>query len=141
MNQLFLGLITAAVIAAVIIFVYVMLDLRRMMRALERLAGTVENSLKPTIAELQETLRSVRNAADDFTTVSEDIRNFSGALRGIGENVRCLSGEMERLTKFVKDINSSVAVEASSLRVGLKAGLQAFLKNLFGLYSSRSKSS
>ncbi len=139
MNNLFLGLITAAVIVAVIIFVYVMLDLRKMMRALEKLASTVEYSLKPTVAELQGTLKSVRNAADDITTVGEDIRNFSGALKGIGENVRCLSGEMERLTKFVKGINSSVAVEASSLRVGLKAGLQAFLKNLFGLYSSGSK--
>ncbi len=134
MNHLFLGLMTAAVIAAVIIFVYVMLDLRRMMRALERLAGTVENSFKPTVDELQETLKSVRNVAEAITTVSGDIKNFSGALRDVGENARRLGVEIEHLAHFVKDINSSVAVEASSLRVGIRAGFQAFLKNLFGLH-------
>ncbi len=134
MNHLFLGLITAAVIATAIIFVYVMLDLKRMMRALEKLAGTVENSLEPTITELQGTLKSVKNIADNITVVSEDIKNFSGALRGIGENAKCLSGEIEHLANFVRGINSSAAVEASSLRAGIKAGCQAFLKNLFKLY-------
>lgn len=133
MNHLFLGLITAAVIAAVIIFTYVMLDVRRMMRALEKLVGTVENSFKPTIEELQGTLKSVKNTADNITTVSGDIRNFSGALKGIGESARCLSGEIEHLASLVKDLNSFTAVEASSLKVGIKAGFQAFLKNLFGL--------
>ena len=130
MNSLFLGLITAAVIAAVIIFVYVTLDLRRMMRALEKLAGTVENSFKPTVTELQETLRSVRNVADDITTISEDIRNFSGALRDVGENVKRVSAEIEHLASFVDGITSSAVVEASGLKAGVKAGFWFFLKNL-----------
>ncbi len=134
MNILFLGLITAAFIVAVIIFVYVMLDLRKMTRALEKLAGTVENSFKPTVDEFQETLKSVRIVANAITTASEDMRNFSGALRGVGENARRLGTEIGHLANFIKDINSSVAVEASSLRVGIKAGFRAFLKNFFRLY-------
>jgi len=130
-NNLFLGLITAAVIVAVIIFVYVMLDLRKTIRALKELVSTTENSLKPTVAELQEALKSVRNVANNVTAVSEDMKILSGALRDVGENVKRVSAEVEHLASFVDGITSSAVVEASGLKAGVKAGFWFFLKNLF----------
>ena len=131
MNNLFLGLITAAVIVLVIIFAYVMLDLRRTIRALKELLNTTENSLKPTVAELQETLKSVRSVANNVTTVSEDVKILSGALRDVGENVKRVSEDVRHLVSFVNEMSSSAVVEASGLKAGVKAGFWFFLKNFF----------
>jgi len=130
-NNLFLGLITAAVIVLVIIFAYVMLDLRRTIRALKELLNTTENSLKPTVAELQETLKSVRSVANNVTTVSEDVKILSGALRDVGENVKRVSEDVRHLVSFVNEMSSSAVVEASGLKAGVKAGFWFFLKNFF----------
>ena len=131
MNNLFLGLITVAVIVAVIIFVYVMLDLRKTIRALKELVNTTEKSLKPTVSELQETLQSARNVANNVTAVSEDMKILSGALRDVGENVQRVSGDVKRLMNFVDEMTSSATAEASGLKAGVKAGFRFFLKSLF----------
>jgi len=131
MNNLFWSLIAAAVVVAIITFIYVMLDLRKTIRALKELVNTTENSLKPTVAELQETLKSVRNVANNIATVSEDMKILSGALRDVGENVKRVSGDMKHLVSFVDEMSSSAVVEASGLKAGVKAGFWFFLKNLF----------
>jgi len=131
MSNLFLGLIIVAIIVAVIIFIWVMLELRKAIRALKELVNTTENSLRPTVAELQETLKSARNVADNVTVVSEDIKVLSGALRDIGENVKSVSKDIRYLTDFVDGVTSSAVVEASSLKAGVKAGTWYFIKNLF----------
>jgi len=131
MDNIFWGLLAVAVIVAVIIFIYVMLDLRKTIRALKELVNTTENSLKPTVTELQETLKSIRNVANNVTAVSEDMKILSGALRDVGENVKRVSGDMKHLVNLVDEMTSSAAVEASGLKAGVKAGFWFFLKNLF----------
>jgi len=130
MSNFFLGLIIFAMIVAVIIFIWVMLELRKAIRALRELVNTTENSLKPTLAELQETLKSVRNVANNATVVSGDIKVLSGALRDVGENVKGVSGDIKHLMDFVDGITSSAVVETSGLKAGVKAGVWYFLKNL-----------
>jgi uncharacterized protein YoxC len=131
MSNFFLGLIIFAITIAVIIFIWVMLELRKAIRALKELVNTTENSLKPTVAELQETLKSIRNVADNVTVVSGDIKVLSGALRDIGENVKSVSGDIKHLMDFVHGITSSALVEVPGLKAGVKAGVWYFLKNLF----------
>jgi len=131
MSNFFLGLIIFAMIVAVIIFIWVMLELRKAIGALKELVNTTENSLKPTVAELQETLKSVRNVANNATMVSGDIKVLSGALRDVGENVKGVSGDIKHLMDFVDGITSSAVVEASGLKAGVKAGVRHFLKNFF----------
>jgi uncharacterized protein YoxC len=131
MSNFFFGLIIFAIIIVVIIFISVMLELRKAIRALKGLVNTTENSLKPTVAELQETLKSVRNVADNATVVSGDIKVLSRALRDVGENVKGVSGDIRHLMDFVDGIASSAVVETSGLKAGVKAGVWYFLKNLF----------
>ncbi len=131
MSNFFLGLVIFSIIVAVIIFIWVMLELRKAIRALKELVSTTENSLKPTVAELQETLKSVRNVADNAIVVSGDMKVLSGALRDIGENVKRVSGDVKHLVDFVDGMTSSAVVEASGLKAGVKAGVWYFIKNVF----------
>jgi uncharacterized protein YoxC len=131
MSNFFFGLIIFAIIIVVIIFIWVMLELRKAIRALKELVNTTENSLKPTVAELQETLKSFRNVADNATVLSGDIKVLSGALRDVGENVKSVSGDIKRVKDFVDGITSSAVVEAFGLKAGVKAGVWYFIKNLF----------
>jgi uncharacterized protein YoxC len=131
MSNFFLGLVIFSIIVAVIIFIWVMLELRKAIGALKELVSTTENSLEPTVAELQETLKSVRNVADNATVVSGDIKVLSGVLRDIGENVKRVSGDVKHLVDFVDGMTSSAVVEASGLKAGVKAGVWYFIKNVF----------
>lgn len=130
MSNLMMGLITLAIIVTVIIFIYVMVELRRTIKSLKELVDTTENSLKPAVAELQEALKSVRKVADNVTAVSEDMKILSGSLRDVGENVKRVSRDIGNVVDFVDGITSSAAVEASGLKAGIKAGLWYFAKNL-----------
>ncbi|MGZ3514373.1 MAG: hypothetical protein ACXU93_10540, partial [Thermodesulfobacteriota bacterium] len=103
---------------------------RKTIHVLRELGNTMENSLKPTVAELQETLKSVRNVANNVTTVSEDVKILSGSLREVGENVKRVSRDIGHVVDFVDGITSSTTVEASGLKAGIKAGLWYLVKNL-----------
>ena len=131
MSNFFLGLIILAIVVAVIIFIWVMLELRKAIRALKELVNTTENSLKPTVAELQETLKSVKVLADSTMEITEDMKIFSGALKDAGKSVKHVSGDVERVVKLVEGITSLASLETSSLKAGIKAGLWVLSKSLF----------
>ena len=131
MSNLFWGLITLAIIVTVIIFIWVMLELRKAIKALKELVNTTENSLKPTVAELQETLKSVKVLADSTMEITEDMKIFSGALKDAGKSVKHVSGDVERVVNLVEGITSLASLETSSLKAGIKAGLWVLSKNLF----------
>jgi len=130
MNTVFLGLITLAFIVAVVIFIIVFLELRGAIKGLKELVGTTERSIRPTLAELQETLKRVRIFTDNVNDAAENAKVFSDSLRGVGESVKSLSENVKRVSRFVEEITSSTVVEASSLKAGVKAGLRGFIKNI-----------
>jgi uncharacterized protein YoxC len=130
MSNLFMGLIALAIIVGMIIFISVMIELRKTIRALKELVKTTEESLKPTVVELQETLKSVRNVAENTTVITGDVKALSGALRDVGENVKHVSGDVKHLVEFVDGVAQSAVVEASGLKAGVNAGFRVFLKNL-----------
>jgi len=131
MSNLFMGFITLAIIVGMIIFIFVMIELRKAIGALRELVKTTENSLKPTVVELQETLKSVRNVTENATAITGDMKLLSGALKDLGENVAHVSGDVKHLVAFVDGMTQSAVVEASGLKAGVKAGFRFFLKNLF----------
>jgi uncharacterized protein YoxC len=131
MSNFFLGLIALAFVVGVIIFIIVMIELRGAIKGLKELVGTTEKSIKPTVLELQHTLRSIRILTDNVTNVTEDIKVFSDSVREIGESVKDVSGNVKQVSGFVENITSSTVGEVSGLKAGIKAGLGVFFKNLF----------
>jgi len=131
MNTFFLGLIAIAFVAFVIIFIIVMVELKGAIKGLKELIGTTERTMKPTLIELQETMKSVRNFIDNVNDVTEDIRVFSGSLKEVGEGVKSVSEQVESMNSWVGHLASSTVAEASGLRAGFKAGVLSVLRNLF----------
>ncbi len=129
MDHFFLALVIVAIVA-VIVFMWVMLELRKAIMALKDLVSTTENSLKPTVAELKETLKSVRNVADNATVMSEDIKVLSGALRDFGTNVKRASGDVNHLVNLVDGMTSSAVSETYCLKAAMKAGGWYLIRNL-----------
>ncbi len=123
---------TLAVIAAVVVFTLVMLELRTAVRALKDLIKTTESScapIKPTLEELQLTLKSVRDVTENINGVAEDVRELSSSVRDVGEKVK-------HVTEVVEGVTSLTAGRMSGLRAGINAAIEVLLKNLFTRKSS-----
>lgn len=117
------SLITLSCIAAVGVFIYVMIELRATIRGLKEFMKTTENALKPTLEELQQTLKSLRSVTDNITSVTEDVKVLSGSVRDVGENVKQVSHLVEGMT-------SSTLVKVSGVKAGVGAAMGVLLKNL-----------
>jgi uncharacterized protein YoxC len=123
MTTLLLSIITIACVALVIVLIYVLLEVRVATQKLEQFISTSESSLKPTLDELPETIRSVRYIAENIATVTDDVKTLTGSVREVGQNIRLTSG-------YIEEIASSSSVQVSGLRAGIRAGLYTLVNNL-----------
>lgn len=131
MNTIFFGLIVLACIAGTVVFIVVMIELKHAIKELKELIRTTERSMKPTLTELQETLKSFRDFTDNLNEVAEDARDFSDSLKGVSEGVRVASNHVKRVSGLVGDISSLARAEVSGIKAGVRTGLQVFLEDLF----------
>jgi uncharacterized protein YoxC len=131
MNTIFLGVIALAIVITVIILIYVMVALRKAIRDLGELMDTVKNSIKPALTEIQGTLRSIRNFADSSVGITDDVSIFTGALRDAGRSVNHVTKDVENVVNSVEGVTKFAALEAWSVKAGIKAGLWVLWKSLF----------
>lgn len=144
MNSLFFTLITVAVILAAAVFIIVMLELRSAIKTLNRFISTTEDSVKPTLdelqltlssirditgkadtvsRELQLTLRGIRDITDNVTTVTEDVKTLSSSVREIGDKARHVS-------ELIEDVTLSGVSKVSGWRAGIRAATDVLLKGI-----------
>lgn len=123
MNTIFLSVITLAFLVAVSVFIVVMIEIRNSSRAIRDFLKNTEANLKPAIDELQDSLKSIRRAADSITDMSDDLREFSGSVRKTGENVK-------RISDLIEEVTSGTVTKVFSLRAGIRAAIETLLKNL-----------
>lgn len=124
MSQLWLTLIGISVVVTAGFVISLILEMKKTFHSLNDFLRSREESLKPTLDELQQTLRSLRNVSDDLSEVTSDIKTLSGSLRDIGLNIKSVSNVIE-------DITSSSYIQASGVKAGLKTGILVLLNNLF----------
>ena len=123
-NGLWLALIGIAVVVTAGFVISLIIDLKKTLRSLDGLLNTTEESLKPTLEELQQTLKSLKGISDNLNDVTADMKTLSGSVRDVGLNIKHVSD-------VVEDVTSSVAIQASGVKAGLKTGLLVLLNNLF----------
>jgi uncharacterized protein YoxC len=129
MSNLFLGIITLAIVAAACVFVYVMIELRGALKTIREFLKTTEDNLYPTLEELRKSLRSARNVTDSATAIAEDVRTLSASVREVGESVRNVS-------RVVNAVTLSPFVQVSGLKAGIKAASEVLVK---GFLSKKQK--
>lgn len=124
MNNTLLAFLSLSVIVLAIVFVFVLVELRMAIKALREFINNTDCSLKPTLEELQLTLKGLRNITDNVTIVTEDVKELSGSVRDVGRNVR-------RVSDVIDGFSALTVARASGLRAGISAAAEVLLKNLF----------
>ncbi len=124
MNQIWLGLIAIAVVVAAGFIVSLIIELKKTTSSFREFLNTTEESIKPAMEELQQTLKSIRNVSDSINDVTDDIKTFSVSVRNIGDNV-------SRVSKLIESVTLSTVIKASGLKVGIMTALDILLNNLF----------
>ena len=124
MNNLFLGLITLAVLVLTGFIVYLILELKKSIDSVKLSMESIEKVLIPTVEELQMNLKSVRKITDDVGIVTESVKGFADSIREMSENVKQVSEAVSAITR-------TSVVEVSGVKAGIKAGFEYFIKNLF----------
>lgn len=123
MNNIWLGLITLAVLAAAGFFISVLIEIRKTTKSLRNFLRNQEDLLNTTLSELQQTLKSLRNVSNDVNEIMVDAKSFSDAVSNIGDNIK-------RASNLIDNTKSLAFIKASGLRVGIKTALTFLLKNL-----------
>jgi uncharacterized protein YoxC len=124
MNQLWIGIIVITVVVTAAFLIGLIMELRKTARSINEFLKTTEEFFNPTLEELQQTLRSIRNVSDNLNDATNDIKTFSGAVNDIGQHVR-------QISNIIEGVTSSTAIKASGLKVGIRTALGVLLSNLF----------
>ncbi len=139
-NEIFFGLITAAIIVLVVFLIWFIVRLMGTMRALSKFiesadqalkeASGVDQALKEAIGEISQNLRSLRTITDDVGAVTSDLKSFSGSVRDVGHGVQGLTTNVKQLSDLVQSLGKETIASVCGVRTGIKTGFEVFLKNL-----------
>lgn len=129
--EIFFGLITAAIIALVIVLVWLCVKLGETTQALRAFLGTAQQSLQESLGEVNEDLRSLRTLTDNINTAASNVASFTGSIREIGEEVSKISSNVRQIGDLVRDLGDETLASVHGVRAGLKTGFEVFLRNLF----------
>jgi uncharacterized protein YoxC len=129
-NEIFFGLITAAIIALAIFVIFLITRLTKTVETVGRLLETTDHALKETVEEVNLNLKNLRSITDNIKGISSDVATFAGSIRGIGDEVKQLTVNVKRISAAVQDLGTETIASVSGLRAGVKTGFEVFLRNL-----------
>jgi uncharacterized protein YoxC len=130
-NEIFFGLITAAIIALVIVLIWLSVRLGEAIRAIRAFLETAEHSMQESLEEVNQNLRTLRTLTGNINTVADDIASFSGSIREIGGEVKQVTVSVKEIGEIIQGLGTETLASVYGLRAGLRTGFEVFLKNLF----------
>ncbi|WP_333652154.1 DUF948 domain-containing protein [Dissulfurispira sp.] len=116
-------IMTLGFIAAIGFLIYASLEIRRAAQTFKEFLKNTEERINPVLEETEQTLKSLRKVSDDVGTVTENARNFSGALYEIVDNLRALSS-------IVHDVREGMSLRVLGVKAGIKTALNVLIKEL-----------
>ncbi len=116
-------IMTLGFIAAIGFLIYASLEIRKAAQTFKEFLKNTEERINPVLEETEQTLKSLRKVSDDMATVTENARNFSGALYEIVDNLRALSS-------IVHDVREGVSLRVLGVKAGVKTALNVLIKEL-----------
>ena len=110
-------------LAAIGFLIYASFEIRRAASAFKEFLKNAEERINPVLDETEHTLKSLKKISDDVGTVTDNIKNFSGAMYEIVANVRTLSG-------IISDLREGVNLRVLGVKEGIKAAMNVLIKEL-----------
>lgn len=114
-------IIIVGFLAAIGFLIYASVEIRRAANTFKEFLKNAEERLNPVIEEAEQTLKSLRKVSDNVGTATENVRNFSGAMHEIVDNVRVLSG-------IVSDLREGLSLRVLGVKAGIKTALNVLIK-------------
>lgn len=130
-SEVFLGVITAAIVAFVIFSIWAIIRLVAALNSTNLLLTTTDRSMQEVMTELARSLAALRVVIENLNAVADDLRLFSGAVREVGEGVRAMAGSVKRVGDTMQIAGNEAISSVRGIRAGVKAGFEVLLKNLF----------
>jgi len=130
-NELFFGLITAAIIALVIAIIWLSLRLGQAVDALKGFLEAAQQSIQESLGEVGQNLKSLRTLTDNINTAADNVSSFTGSVREIGDEVRQIASNIRQIGDVVESLGTETLASVHGVRAGLKTGFEVFLKSLF----------
>jgi uncharacterized protein YoxC len=130
-NEIFFGLITAAIIALVIVLVWLCVKLGETMQAVKAFLDTVQQSVQKSLGEVDQNLRSLQTLTDNINSAASNVTSFTGSFREVSDEVKRIAGNVRRIGDIVQDLGEETLASVHGARAGLRTGFEVFLRNLF----------
>jgi uncharacterized protein YoxC len=130
MSPVFEAIIAFSVLAAVIAFIWVMVDLKSVIKDVRQIVETADHTLKTTTVDLNENLKVMKNLLQDINMIADNIKEISGSARLIGGNVLQITHEVKNTVDLVKGIPATASAQFAAVKAGIQTGAVVFLKNL-----------
>jgi uncharacterized protein YoxC len=130
-NAVFFGLITAAIIALVIVLIWLCVRLGEAAQALKAFLGTTQESMRESLGEMNQDLRALRTLTENINTAADNITSFTGSIREIGDEVRQIAGNVKSVGDAVQDLSEETIASIRGVRAGFRTGFDVFLRSLF----------
>jgi uncharacterized protein YoxC len=136
-NEVFFGLITAAIIALVVVLIWLCLRLGETVRAMRGFLDTAQQSLQESLGELNGNLRALRTLTDNINVAADNVTSFTGSVRDVGDGVKEIAGNVRQIGDIVRELGIEVLASVHGVRAGLKTGFGVLLKSLFSPGATR----
>ena len=130
-NEVFFGLITAAIIALVIALIWLCLRVGQAIESLKGFLETSEQSIQESLGEVSQNLKSLRTLTDNVNTAADNVLTFTGSFREIGNGVKQIAANIRQIGDIVQSLGTETFASVNGVRAGLRTGFEVFLKNLF----------
>jgi uncharacterized protein YoxC len=132
LNEVFLGIITAAVVVIVVFAVRLVTSLMETTAAAREFLETTDRTVKEVAGEVTESLRSLRVITDGVGGVANDIKTVTGSFKDAGLAVQEVTASVKDIGKAMQDLGQETVATVYGLRAGLKTGFEVLVKNLVG---------
>jgi len=130
-NAVFFGLITAAIIALVIVLIRLCAKLGEAAQALKAFLETAQQSMQESLGEVNQNLRTLRTLTENINTAADNITSFTGSVREVGDGVKQIAGNIRNVGDAVQDLSEEALASIQGVRAGFRTGFEVLLKNLF----------
>lgn len=111
-------------VAAVAVFIYVLLDLRKSLARTNEFLKKTEESLIPALDELQSSLKNINQITGEINGMTEDLRQVTTAVTIVGSQVEELAG-------VLNSANVKLKANIGGIKAGFVTALGVLRDNIF----------